>query len=164
MFFISASVRQFSRLLFLATGASSLVLLGGAPTEIEPEIAHERANLSGEFLVKVKSSSQLLSFARDQNLLVVPQPLLKTEAGLWFKIVDTNAVFDETELEQHGLESGIIHVERNLVWRSIDSLRGGGGNSDSLNPAPENPPSLPRRPRRDPQNNKVWALAKIGAP
>lgn len=163
MFFISASVRRFSRLLFLATGASSLLLLGGGPTGKMKESGLSKEGLSGEFLVKVNSRSELFSLAQAHNLLVVPQPLLRTDAGLWFKIVDSSGVFDSAELASLGYDSGVIHVERNLIWRAVSPLRG-GGDGDSTNPPSGNPPKLPRRLRRDPQNNKVWGLTKIGAP
>ncbi|MBM3382353.1 MAG: hypothetical protein FJY29_07920 [Betaproteobacteria bacterium] len=166
MFFIYPSVRRWSQVLFLVTGMSSLFLQASARTELENESVRGGSALSGEFLVKVKSPSILFSFAAERSLLVVPQPLLKTDAGFWFKIVDTSGEFDAARLESLGFDSGVLHAEPNLIWRAVSSLRGGGkgDDSDNTNPPPENPPSLPRRPRRDPQNGKVWGLAKIGAP
>jgi subtilisin family serine protease len=163
MFFNTASLRLVSRVLFLATVASSVVLLGSAPVESRNSSSAYKSILPGEFLVKVRSASELFSFARQQELLVVPQPLLRTDAGLWFKIVDTSGSFNSEQIMALGFEGGILHVEQNMLWSAISSFRG-GSDEDNVNPQPDTPPTLPRRPRRDPQNGKVWGLFKISAP
>lgn len=142
--------------LFLGTGSTR------QSTETS-DSGERRMFVSGEFLIKVSAKKNAFAFAQGMNLLVVPQPLLKTNDGLWFKVIDTTGQLSAHDLQERGLADGVLYAEPNLLWQAIDSTRVSEDGPDKAGPAPEAPPRLPRRPRADPILGKVWGLNKVGA-
>ena len=136
--------------------------LSSKPAEIQASA--KRNALAGEFLVKVSSRTSFIDFAQEQNLLVVPQPLLKTSSGDWYKVIDSEGEFDLENFLERGLESGILHAEPNLTWRSLAREVLPGDETDKMGPSPETPTRLPKRPRADPLMSKVWGLGRVAAP
>jgi len=120
---------------------------------------------AGEFIIKVSSSSALEKFAREHDLLFIPEPFLHTGSGDWYKLIDPESRKTFSELKvAAAVHDDIVALEPNHLWHAIEASRSENPNSDNVGPEPEPAPRLPKSPRKDPRLDEAWGIAQVAAP
>lgn len=163
MFFFLCLFRLWSLRYCLSLSGITL-WFGFLPTFADASNTSREINsISGEFLIKVKSAEQLEMMGKELNIHVVPSPLLVTLSGLWFKVFDGTGQFSQRELSSAGVRFGVLHVEPNFLWRALEPKKESNREFNQVDPSPEQPPRLSRRPRVDPLLGRLWSFEKVDA-
>jgi subtilisin family serine protease len=161
MFFLRGQSSGFLRLAPLALVLGLVFRM--SPVEASNVLSHELESpqfVPHEYLVKVKSRRSLEMLTGEFDVAVSNHPIITTANGDWYKLTDVESRTSFSEImafaySNHLLNDEILHIEKNLIWRSL---------TVAVDPAPRAAPSLPKRARKDPMLGRSWGITKVHSP